>query len=110
MRKSLGLAGLLSYFEHALFSAEQVGRGKPAPDLFLFAAERMGVTPSKCVVIEDSVPGVHAGIAAGMPVLAYAGDPLSDRAGLISAGASIFHDMSELPKLLELEGAGRTPV
>src|SRR5262245_6006655 len=102
MRKSLGLAGLLPYFEHALFSAEQVERGKPAPDLFLFAAERMGVTPSKCVVIEDSVPGVQAGIAAGMPVLAYAGDPLSDRAGLISTGASIFHDMSELPKLLEL--------
>jgi HAD superfamily hydrolase (TIGR01509 family) len=102
MRKSLGQAGLLSYFERVLFSAEQVQRGKPAPDLFLFAAERMGAAPAACVVIEDSVPGVQAGLAAGMRVLAYAGDPMSVKSGLTRTGASTFVDMTELPRLLGL--------
>jgi HAD superfamily hydrolase (TIGR01509 family) len=102
MRKSLGQAGLLHYFESVLFSAEQVGRSKPAPDLCLFAAERMGVTPATCVVIEDSVPGVQAGLAAGMHVLAYAGDPMSVKSGLIETGVSAFVDMAELPRLLGL--------
>ena len=99
MRKSLGQAGLLTYFEDVLFSAEQVRRGKPAPDLFLFAAERMGAAPAACVVIEDSVPGVQAGLAAGMRVLAYAGDPMSDRSGLLDTGAHAFFDMVDLPAL-----------
>jgi len=102
MRKSLGRAGLLRTFEHVLFSAEQVQRGKPAPDLFLFAADRMGVAPADCVVIEDSVPGVQAGLAAGMRVLAYAGDPMSVKSGLLDTGASAFYDMIELPSLLGL--------
>jgi HAD superfamily hydrolase (TIGR01509 family) len=100
MRKSLGRTGLLPHFESVLFSAEQVQRGKPAPDLFLFAAERMGVAPAACVVIEDSVPGVQAGLAAGMCVLAYAGDPMSVKSGLLDAGAQAFFDMVELPRLL----------
>ena len=103
MRKSLGQAGLLHHFEDVLFSAEQVGRGKPAPDLFLFAAERMGVAPAACVVIEDSVPGVQAGFAAGMEVLAYAGDPMSVRSGLVDTGARAFYDMAKLPELLGLQ-------
>lgn len=102
MRKSLGRAGLLHYFESVLFSAEQVQRGKPAPDLFLFAAERMGVAPAACIVIEDSVPGVRAGLAAGMRVLAYAGDPMSVKSGLIETGVSAFVDMADLPRLLGL--------
>jgi HAD superfamily hydrolase (TIGR01509 family) len=102
MRKSLGQAGLLPYFKDVLFSAEQVQRGKPAPDLFLFAAERMGAAPAACVVIEDSVPGVQAGIAAGMRVIAFAGDPMSVRSGLLDTGAHGFFDMVDLPGLLGL--------
>lgn len=102
MQKTLDHTGLLAYFEDVLFSAELVQRGKPAPDLFLFAAERMGVAPAACVVIEDSVPGVQAGRAAGMRVLAYAGDPMSVKSGLLDTGAHAFFDMVELPDLLGL--------
>jgi HAD superfamily hydrolase (TIGR01509 family) len=100
MRKTLGYAGLLQYFEDILYSAEQVQRGKPAPDLFLFAAERMGAAPATCIVIEDSVPGALAGLAAGMRVLAYAGDPMSVKSGLLDTGAHAFFDMMDLPGLL----------
>jgi HAD superfamily hydrolase (TIGR01509 family) len=100
MRKSLGQTGLLPHFESVLFSAEQVQRGKPAPDLFLFAAKRMGAAPAACVVIEDSVPGVQAGLAAGMRVLAYAGDPMSVKSGLLDTSAHAFFDMADLPRLL----------
>ncbi len=102
MRKSLGQTGLLVHFENVLFSAEQVQRGKPAPDLFLFAAQRMGAAPAACTVIEDSVPGVQAGLAAGMRVLAYAGDPMSVKSGLLDTGAHAFFDMADLPRLLGL--------
>jgi HAD superfamily hydrolase (TIGR01509 family) len=100
MRKSLGTARLLSHFEHVLFSAEQVQRGKPSPDLFLYAAERMRADPAQCVVIEDSVPGVQAGLAAGMRVLAFAEDPMSVKAGLLDMGTESFSHMNELPPLL----------
>jgi HAD superfamily hydrolase (TIGR01509 family) len=100
MRTSLGKAGLLPYVERVLFSAEQVARGKPAPDLFLFAACAMGVPPADAVVIEDSVPGVLAGKAAGMRVLGYAGDPLTDAEGLRRAGAELFADMAAVPELI----------
>src|SRR5262249_5318078 len=69
IRHCLALAGILHHFEPHIFSATQVKRGKPAPDLFLFAAERMGARPERCVVIEDSVAGVTAARAAGMTVL-----------------------------------------
>lgn len=66
----LGVTGLLPYFDQRIFSAYELGVWKPAPDLFLHAAERMGVTPSRCAVVEDSVPGALAGVAAGMRVFA----------------------------------------
>jgi len=69
MRLTLGITGLLPRFEGKLFSAEQVARGKPAPDLFLFAARQMGLPPADCTVVEDSVPGVLAARAAGMLAL-----------------------------------------
>jgi HAD superfamily hydrolase (TIGR01509 family) len=68
LRHSLSLAGLLHRFEPHVFSATQVARGKPAPDLFLFAAASMHTDPAACVVIEDSVPGVQAAVAAGIRV------------------------------------------
>ncbi len=73
MRLTLTTTGLLSSFEPHLFSAQMVEHGKPAPDLFLYAAERMGAEPSRCVVIEDSAAGIQAGLAAGMRVLGFAG-------------------------------------
>lgn len=100
MRFTLGSSGLLPLVEDVLFSAEQVGRSKPWPDLFLFAAKAMGHTPASCVVIEDSVPGVQAAVAAAMPVLGYAGDPHTDAEGLKSEGAHVFHNMSDLMRLL----------
>ena len=69
----LGRAGLYDRFAPNIFSASQVSNGKPAPDLFLFAASQMNVAPERCLVIEDSVPGVTGGRAAGMTVLGFHG-------------------------------------
>jgi HAD superfamily hydrolase (TIGR01509 family) len=100
MAVSLGVTGLRARFEGRIFSAYQVARGKPHPDLFLFAAETMGVAPRACVVIEDSPLGVTAAKAAGMAVLGFA--PEDDGADLTAAGATLFRDMAELPGLLGL--------
>jgi beta-phosphoglucomutase-like phosphatase (HAD superfamily) len=71
--KALRLTGVFERFENRIFTASEVARGKPAPDLFLHAARRMNVAPARCLVIEDSVVGVQAGVAAGMPVLRFIG-------------------------------------
>jgi HAD superfamily hydrolase (TIGR01509 family) len=74
IRFSLGLTGLQPYFaDDAIFSSSDVARGKPAPDLFLHAAARMGMKPERCLVIEDSRFGVMGAIAAGMRVIGFAG-------------------------------------
>jgi HAD superfamily hydrolase (TIGR01509 family) len=99
MRITLGATQLMPFFEGRLFSATEVPRGKPAPDIFLFAAERMGAAPRRTAVIEDSVNGVLAACAAGMTVFGYV--DLTPPARLIEAGASrTFEDMRELPALL----------
>lgn len=89
----LRVTGLRGHFaDDALFSVWQVARGKPAPDLFLHAAAAMGgVAPHRCVVVEDSGPGVAAGLAAGMRVLGYR---------ITRPGAHRFDDLEELPRLL----------
>ena len=96
----LGATGLLPYFDPHVFSAKMVARGKPAPDLFLHAAERMGHTPSECVVVEDSVPGIRAARAAGMRVIGYASDEYSNVAMLEREGAEVVHDLRLVPRLL----------
>ncbi|MFJ4693759.1 HAD family hydrolase [Streptomyces sp. NPDC088766] len=90
--------GLDRWFEDArIFSAQDVGKGKPAPDLFLYAAERMGVTPERCVVVEDSPLGVRAAVAAGMDVYGFtAMTPAAKLAG----ATGLFADMGELADLL----------
>jgi HAD superfamily hydrolase (TIGR01509 family) len=101
MMLTLGLTGLYERFAGRIFSADEVERGKPDPDLFFYAAERMEVVPERCIVVEDSPWGVAAGIAAGMSVLGYS--PATERstvAGLFDAGAIVFTDMAELPRLL----------
>ena len=100
MAVSLGVTGLWDRFEGRIFSAYQVARGKPHPDLFLFAAETLGFAPERCLVIEDSPLGVTAARAAGMAVLGYA--PEGDGAELTAAGATLFRNMAELPGLLGL--------
>ncbi|WP_234870187.1 HAD family hydrolase [Allitabrizicola rongguiensis] len=73
MRRSLEMTGLASLFGDRCFTASEVSRGKPAPDLFLYAAARMAVEPGSCLVIEDSLNGVRAGLAAGMEVWRFTG-------------------------------------
>jgi HAD superfamily hydrolase (TIGR01509 family) len=102
MHITLGATGLLPLFEHVLFSATMVPRGKPFPDLFLHAARAMDAEPDRCVVVEDSVPGTVAGVAAGMRVCSYCADPHSDREGLESAGGILFEDMRQLPGMIGL--------
>ncbi|MGU3399556.1 HAD family hydrolase [Brucellaceae bacterium D45D] len=70
---SLKKTGIDHYFGEAVYSSSMVKRGKPAPDLFLFAAEKMGVDPARCVVIEDSPFGVEGAVAAGMTAFGYIG-------------------------------------
>ncbi|MEU5100573.1 HAD family hydrolase [Streptomyces sp. NPDC020996] len=90
--------GLDRWFEEArIFSSQDVGRGKPAPDLFLYAAERMGVASERCVVVEDSPLGVRAAVAAGMDVLGFTAMTPAEK--LVGAG-KLFSDMGELPDLL----------
>lgn len=90
MRITLGAVGLLDRFEGKIFSAVDLdGRGKPAPDLFLWAAREMGFDPATTAVVEDSGPGVEAGVAAGMQVFGYRID-----------APTRFEDMRELPRLL----------
>lgn len=67
--------GLWEDFEGHVYSGDDVSRGKPAPDLFQLSADRLGVRPARCVVIEDSVNGVKAGVAAGMIVWGFVGGP-----------------------------------
>jgi HAD superfamily hydrolase (TIGR01509 family) len=104
IRHGLECAGLYDLLAPNIFSATQVKRGKPAPDLFLYAAEQMRTSPERCVVIEDSVPGITGALAAGMTVLGFHGGSHC-RPGygeaLRAAGAVLtFDDMRQLPDLI----------
>lgn len=96
IRHSLTITGLADYFDHC-FSAEEVARGKPAPDLFQLAADSLGVPSIHCVVIEDSLTGVQAARAAGMRVLFY-----GENDAIASLGdVPTFTHMGQLPGLLQ---------
>ena len=97
MELSLGLTGLLERFEGRIFSAYDVERGKPAPDLFLHAAATMGFEPGECVVVEDSPLGVAAARAAGMRVLGFAARTAP---GALGDADAVFAAMEELPELV----------
>ena len=99
LRFKLELTGLYERFAGRIFSAVEVANGKPAPDLFLHAARRMGVEPGDCKVVEDSRYGVQAARAAGMNVLGYAGG-LTPVNVLEGPRTVVFDDMRELPELL----------
>jgi HAD superfamily hydrolase (TIGR01509 family) len=97
---ALGLTKLLTHFEGRIFSAYEVGSWKPDPGLFLHAAQTMGVHPSRCVVVEDSLSGIHAAKAARMPVLGFTGGNPEVELELGAVCANLFHRMSDLPALL----------
>lgn len=101
---TLTRANLHDRFAPNIFSASQVTRGKPAPDLFLFAAEQMGARPARCLVIEDSMSGVAAARAAGMTAIGFIGGSHcrnGDADNLATAGAAtVIDDMRALPALI----------
>jgi HAD superfamily hydrolase (TIGR01509 family) len=99
LRYKLELTGLYERFAGHIFSAAEVANGKPAPDLFLHAAARMGTEPADSVVVEDSRYGVQAARAAGMDVLGYAGG-LTPAEVLEGPRTVVFDDMRSLPALL----------
>lgn len=99
MRYTLGLTGLYDRFAGRIFSASEVARGKPAPDLFLHAAKRMGIDPAACAVVEDSGHGVEAARAAGMLALGFAGGATAAER-LRGPNTLVFSDMRELPQIL----------
>jgi HAD superfamily hydrolase (TIGR01509 family) len=99
LRHTLGLTGLYQRFEGRIFSASEVAEGKPAPDLFLHAAARLGAEPAACAVVEDSRYGVEAARAAGMRAFGYTGG-LTPPDRLAGPRTVLFDDMRRLPELL----------
>lgn len=99
VKANLTVAGLIQYFEHQIYSAYDIGSWKPEPDLFLHAARTLKVAPNRCAVIEDSLVGVRAGIAAGMKVFAYVAQG-ENPDHFMETGAQPFFSMTELPELL----------
>ena len=105
IRLSLEVTGLLELLQPHLYSATMVAKGKPAPDLFLFAARSMGAQPGDCVVVEDSPAGIEAARNAGMKVLAFTGGSHAAESGLQASFSGlhpdlVFNDMHRLPELL----------
>jgi HAD superfamily hydrolase (TIGR01509 family) len=99
----LARCGLAGFFEGRIFSGHEMPRSKPAPDVYLAAAAALGVDPRRCVVVEDTVPGTTAGVAAGATVFGYSPPEAGHDApsALRGAGAvEIFTDMRQLPVLV----------
>jgi HAD superfamily hydrolase (TIGR01509 family) len=106
VKLSLQTTGLAKFFEPHIYSAQMVARGKPAPDLFLFAAKQMNVLPQDCIVIEDSPHGVKAALAAGIRVFGFVGGGhcYPDYQEKLKDAELIFNDMRELPDLIKQGG------
>ena len=90
---SLSLTGLLSFFDERIFSSYQVGVWKPDPGLFLHAARALAVDPAECAVVEDSLPGLAAGLAAGMKVFAFQPFPPAPD---LPSGVTVLRSLLEL--------------
>ncbi|WP_018149558.1 HAD family hydrolase [Henriciella marina] len=108
LHRKLEMTGLAPAFGHHIYSADLVEHGKPAPDLFLYAAERLGTAPDTCLIIEDSENGVRAGRSAGMQTVGFTGGAHADaglRERLEAAGAH--HVAASFAEIAALIGAGR---
>lgn len=103
---TLSVLGLTERFSGTVFTASQVQHGKPAPDLFLFAAAQMGVPPAHAVAIEDSAPGLASARAAGMPVLHYTGGAHLRDQSPVSTDVINFGDWADFPRLLSTAHEG----
>ena len=99
VRLSLQVAGLAGQFGDHIYVASMVARPKPAPDIYLLAAERLGAAPQECIVIEDSPAGASAAQAAGMRVLGYA--PGDSAAAMQTSGVRVIRSMHELIAAIE---------
>ncbi|HYI61117.1 MAG TPA: HAD-IA family hydrolase [Acidimicrobiales bacterium] len=97
LKATLGAVGLLPRFSGRIYSSQDVAAGKPAPDLFLHAAQVEGFEPSACVVVEDSRPGAVAASAAGMGCVVYVGGGLTAESDFDGTGAVTISTMSDLP-------------
>jgi HAD superfamily hydrolase (TIGR01509 family) len=97
---SLSVTGLLPYFTGRIFSSYEVGAWKPSPGLFIHTARTMNASPERCLVVEDSLPGVEAGLAAGMRVVAFQPNARDAR---IPAEVRVISSLRELPALLDRE-------
>lgn len=113
LRHALTLVGLFDRFDPHIFSTTEVARGKPAPDLFFHAAERMGVARARSVVIEDSIPGVTAAVAAGMTAIGFTGGahcrPGHDSRLYAEGAALVIDNMAQLPGALSQLNARAEP-
>jgi HAD superfamily hydrolase (TIGR01509 family) len=99
MAITLGRTGLYERFKGRIFSAQDVAHGKPAPDVYLLAANTLGYAPETCFAVEDSPNGARAAVAAGMTTFGYAAQ--IDPALLVAAGVNhVFFDMADLPDLV----------
>jgi HAD superfamily hydrolase (TIGR01509 family) len=99
MNTTLGITGLLPRFAGRIFSVTQVAHGKPAPDIYLFAARQMRIEPPGCIVVEDTPPGVQAGIAAGMTVLGFCAFTPAEKLRAVGAHRT-FDDMHRLSEIV----------
>jgi HAD superfamily hydrolase (TIGR01509 family) len=108
LHRSLDLTGLADLFRGVSFTASEVARGKPAPDLFLHVAQAMGHAPARCLVIEDSLNGLRAGLAAGMEVWRFTGGSHLQGLDLTPPEDAVPHaSFSALPDLFQLRPALR---
>ena len=98
VRFSLDVTGLAPLFGEHVYVSSMVARPKPAPDVYLLAAERLGATPRDCVVIEDSPAGAASALAAGMRAIGYAPGVTHD--AMAASGATVIRSMAELPRAL----------
>jgi len=105
-RRSLEITGLFKYFDARIYTASQVANGKPAPDLFLFVAKELKTEPQKCLVVEDSIPGLEAAAAAGMKAIRYVGgshfDTCRDAARKEMPGVQCFDSWAEFFNMMQM--------
>ena len=101
IKLNLTTTNLIDFFGDNIFSCYEIGSWKPEPDIYLYAAKKMGFIPEDCVVIEDSLPGVQAAKAGGFNVFCFAIN--KNKKTLKEHGATVFSTMKELGKLLDLD-------